>query len=263
MAGGKGYSSDQLLALNQPSTIRAILVSINIPTPLRYALYQSPITWDSEVYWPRSMKIMEQQIRGPLDSKRTCTIGDGDKEVSAALYAEGGFGTATCTMIELVEYDGAWVEIYTHDWEIKTVEFVPPSVLVHCESGAGLNSRLGLIIGTITCPWVFKGDRCQYVSGETVCDRSEDDCNDNKSNLSNFGGLLNCPEPGSSISFGASRSSGENRNVNVGYSGSSHTSTPGAYWRLVNGTLVLMYRGEEEEPETPPPTNKKKAKRYP
>lgn len=44
------------------------------------------------------------------------------------------------------------------------------------------------------CGWKFKGTECGYVGSETVCNKTKQDCRDNKANITRFGGFPSIPQ---------------------------------------------------------------------
>lgn len=44
------------------------------------------------------------------------------------------------------------------------------------------------------CQWRFKGDECGYSGGETTCNKTKQDCKDNKNNYARFGGFPSIPQ---------------------------------------------------------------------
>lgn len=44
------------------------------------------------------------------------------------------------------------------------------------------------------CRWKFKSTECGYVGSETVCNKTKQDCRDNKSNITRFGGFPSIPQ---------------------------------------------------------------------
>lgn len=50
------------------------------------------------------------------------------------------------------------------------------------------------------CQWKFKSDECGYAGVETECNKTKQDCKDNKENLSRFGGFPSINQKGIFIS---------------------------------------------------------------
>jgi hypothetical protein len=175
----------------QQEFTEAILLSIElVESTLNITTWNSPISYDSIIYYPRAFKISPVNYGdAKIVSDVNVDIDDADRglfssfgQYDAAAYpfkltwvVLNEFGLAVSALVIFVGV--------TDHWEYKPggLSFVAVSVLNQWTRET--TSRF-----SESCRWrIFKGIECKYVGSGTTCDRTFDQCKA-YGNEDNFGG---------------------------------------------------------------------------
>lgn len=164
---------------------------------LRFAAWDADVTFDSLVYtkFPISHEAITDNSKGEIDvvSVRVSNVSRLIEGYLENYDLRGKKVTITQVFAdELADVDAKieyvyYVDNYTADE--KVVEF-------------SLSSRFDLLDVKIPlgiynrnyCRWKFKGTECGYAGAESVCNKTKQDCRDNKDNVVRFGGFPSIPQ---------------------------------------------------------------------
>lgn len=164
---------------------------------LFFTNHDSNVTFDGQVYtkFPILHEAISDNSRGEIDSV-VCRVGNASRLIQAYLELYDWRGKkVTITQVFLDEIADA-------DAKISFVFYIDNYKATDTEVEFTLTSKFDLLdiqlpLGTYNrnyCRWKFKSTECGYVGSEQVCNKTKQDCRDNKNNVLRFGGFPSIPQ---------------------------------------------------------------------
>jgi len=177
-----------------------VAVEVAHTTPLRYCTGDDPVEVSGEMYYPRAMSLEPVVQDDPDQSRCALVIDDRDLELRAWMYLQGGFSEKTVTISELQWDDSIHTWRVTRSWEIQAEnsQWTRTDHRINLNGAVGFRPRAGSAVGSVRCPYNFRGVFCGYAGADLTCSRTLDDCTA-KGNQTRFGGFYRAPKAGDTI----------------------------------------------------------------
>lgn len=220
--GGWGITPVILEALRKATItgVAKFAVELSTTTPYRWTTGLRKVTIDSDVYYPKGMKIPSIDIAsGEMSS--SLTVEDVPTTASPSCLAEHNYTERFSGLVMTWHLGtvsaGVWSSIYIMTWVVKACRWRLGQFQFNLAGTSGLNPRSGLPLFSRRCNLLFKGQLCSTGAGApsyggfSTCSGTEAECiarhgATGPSNIIPFRGLLYAPEQGDSIKLNESAS---------------------------------------------------------
>lgn len=164
---------------------------------LLLAAHDEDVEFDGETYtkFPISHESASDNSRGEIDSVAV-RISNVSRLIQSYLESYDWRGKkVTITQVFLDQLDDA-------DAKISFVFYIDNYKASEQDVEFQLTTRFDVIdlmlpLGTYNrnyCRWKFKSTECGYAGAESVCNKTKQDCRDNKDNIERFGGFPSIPQ---------------------------------------------------------------------
>lgn len=159
---------------------------------LRFAEYDADVSYDSLTYtkFPVTFDVISENNKGAIDAVKV-TLANVSRLIQSYLedYDLRGKKVTIKTvwsnqLADTTAYidDVFYIDSYTADQENVSFNLTTKFDVLDVELPLRRFSRH-------YCHWRFKGTECGYAGSESTCNKTKQDCKDNKNNYDRFGGF--------------------------------------------------------------------------
>ena len=163
---------------------------------LYFTSHDSDVTFDGQTYtkFPITHEVVGDNSRGVLDTV-SLTISNVSRLLQAYLENYDWRGLkVTITQVfldQLADADAKLVHVFYID-NYSTDEMAVSVTLTSKFDVLDIKLPLG-VYNRNYCRWKFKSTECGYVGAQSTCNKTKQDCRDNKDNVLRFGGFPSIP----------------------------------------------------------------------
>jgi len=193
---GATFISEKNKAENRPAFLYKIF-EYNGTDDLLFTSNDEDVTFDGDTYtrFPISHESISDNTNGQIDTVNL-RIGNVSRLIQAYLEAYDWRGKkvtiAQVFLDQLADTDAVivhtfYVDTYTADEKDVTVVLTTKFDVLDIQLPLGTYNRN-------YCRWKFKSSECGYAGAEAVCNKTKQDCRDNKANVLRFGGFPSIPQ---------------------------------------------------------------------
>lgn len=193
---GAGFITEKNKQENRPVYLYRVF-EYDGSTDLYFTNHDENVTFDGQEYtaFPISHESVADNTSGEIDQV-TVKLANVSREIQAYLESYDWRGkkvTITAVFLDqLADADDAvvhtfYIDNYTADEESVSFVLTTKFDLLDVQLPLRTYNRNH-------CGWKFKSTECGYVGSETVCSKTKQDCRDNKSNVTRFGGFPSIPQ---------------------------------------------------------------------
>lgn len=193
---GAGFITEKNKQQNRPVYLYRVF-DYDGSNDLYFTNHDEDVTFDGQVYtsFPVSHDSVADNTSGEIDQV-TAKLANVSREIQAYLETYDWRGlkvTITAVFLDaLADAEDAvvhtfYIDNYTADEESVSFVLTTKFDLLDIQLPLRVYNRNH-------CGWKFKSSECGYVGSETVCNKTKQDCRDNKSNVTRFGGFPSIPQ---------------------------------------------------------------------
>lgn len=191
-----GFIAEKNKAENRPIFLY-IVHEYDGSNDLRFASYDADVTFDGDLYqkFPITHDAVQDNSQGQIDSVAV-SISNVSRLIQAylELYDWGGKKVTIRQVFAdtLGDVDAKidhvfYIDNYSADEKNVTFNLTSKMDVMDIFLPRGVYNRN-------YCRWRFKGTECGYAGAETTCNKTKQDCRDNKNNVVRFGGFPSIPQ---------------------------------------------------------------------
>ena len=207
----KGLSSDLLDALTaQISAVKLAVEIVAAGGTLRVCSGVEPVTIGSDVYDPRPIKLDPVRVKLGAAPAVRLSLDDTDGGVSAIIWA-GGLAGGAATVYLMGRTEGsAWSSAgVVATGKIRRVRVEEDAVTCTVDAEQARKDRQGLMAGSYSCSYRFRGPLCGYAGADLTCAHTWSACAA-KANTARYGGFRWAPTPAETIPWASGTRVGVN-----------------------------------------------------
>jgi len=193
---GAGFITEKNKQENRPVFLYRVF-EYNDSDDLFLTSHDADVTFDGQVYtkFPITHEAISDNTQGEIDQVNL-RISNVSRAIQAYLEANDWRGkkvTITAVFLDaLADADDAivhtfFIDNYTSDEKDVNVVLTTKFDVLDIQLPLGAYNRN-------YCRWKFKSSECGYAGSESVCNKTKQDCRDNKNNVVRFGGFPSIPQ---------------------------------------------------------------------
>lgn len=193
---GAGFITEKNKQQNRPVYLYRVF-DYDGSADLYFTNHDEDVTFDGQVYtaFPITHDTVADNTSGEIDQV-TVKLANVSREIQAYLETYDWRGlkvTITAVFLEeLADADDSvvhtfYIDNYTADEESVSFVLTTKFDLLDIQLPLRTYNRNH-------CGWKFKSTECGYAGAETICNKTKQDCRDNKNNVTRFGGFPSIPQ---------------------------------------------------------------------